>query len=72
MRERVHGLVSQIANGRDRVHSDSDSNSNTELALALDKIERLVKEHSGEEELYPMMVGVLDHYGRLLERDVGM
>lgn len=61
MRERVQGLMSQIADGHERMRSDSES--------ALEDIIRLAKQHDG---LYPMMVDVLSHYGRLLERDIGM
>ena len=61
MRERVQGLMSQIADGQERMQSDSES--------AFQDIIRLAKQH---DELYPMMVDVLNHYGQLLERDIGM
>ncbi len=60
MRERVQALMSQIADGQERMRSDSE--------LALEDIIRLAKQHG---ELYPMMVDILNHYGQLLERDIG-
>ncbi|KIK67748.1 hypothetical protein GYMLUDRAFT_68769 [Collybiopsis luxurians FD-317 M1] len=61
VRERMQGLMSRIADGRERMKSDSES--------ALEDIIRLAKQH---EELYPTMVEVLNHYRQLLERDIGI
>lgn len=60
MRERARALMSS-GHGHERARSDSE--------LALEDIVRLAKQHG---ELYPMMVEILNHFGQILQRDVGM
>jgi diaphanous 1 len=61
MRERARSLVGQGAMGHKRSRSESE--------VALEDLVRLAKQHG---ELYPMMVEILNHYGQILQRDVGM
>ncbi|KAJ3796793.1 armadillo-type protein [Lentinula aff. detonsa] len=75
MRERVQGVLSQMAETNHdesrtnfRLGSRSESPENALNAL-LEDIIRLAKQHG---ELYPIMVNVLNHYGQLLERDIGI
>ncbi|KAJ3859957.1 hypothetical protein EV359DRAFT_75418 [Lentinula novae-zelandiae] len=65
MRERVQGFLSRLA---DSLGSRSGT-SESSLSDLLEDIIRLAKQHG---ELYPIMVDVLNHYGQLLERDIGM
>lgn len=61
MRERARNLMTRGANGHERQRSDSE--------VALEDLIVLAKQHG---ELYPMMVEILNHYGQILQRDVGM
>jgi diaphanous 1 len=61
MRERARTLLKQFANGHQRGRSDSE--------VALEDLTVLAKQHG---ELYPMMVEILNHFGQILQRDVGM
>jgi diaphanous 1 len=62
IRERARGLSSRNAiKGHERARSDSE--------VALEDLVILAKQHG---ELYPMMVDILNHYGQILQRDVGM
>lgn len=71
MRERVQRVLSRLADSnleQSRLGSRSGT-SESSLSDLLEDIIRLAKQHG---ELYPIMVDVLNHYGQLLERDIGM
>ena len=57
VRDRARNLMS----GHERGRSDSEE--------ALHHLVRLAKQHG---ELYPMMMEIMNHYGQILQRDVGM
>jgi hypothetical protein len=61
MRERARALMSQGGGGHARTRSDSE--------VVLEDLIALSKKHG---ELYPMMVEILNHYGQILQRDIGM
>jgi diaphanous 1 len=61
MRERSRIIFAQGASGHERSRSGTEE--------ALEELVRLAKQHG---ELYPMMVDILNHYGQILQRDVGM
>lgn len=61
MRERARNLMTQGGVRPERAHSDSE--------VALEDLVRLAKQHG---ELYPMMMEIMNHYGQILQRDVGM
>jgi hypothetical protein len=61
MRDHTRNLIRQGASAHERGLSDSES--------ALEDLVRLAKQHG---ELYPMMVDIMNHYGQILQRDVGM
>jgi diaphanous 1 len=61
MRERARASLMQGANGHQRARSESE--------IALEDLIALAKQHG---ELYPVMVDVLNHYGQILNRDIGM
>ncbi|CAK5262775.1 unnamed protein product [Mycena citricolor] len=56
MRERARDLMSR---SQERGSSES----------ALENLIRLAKQHG---ELYPMMIEIMNHYGQILEKDIGM
>ncbi|KAJ7490265.1 armadillo-type protein [Mycena galericulata] len=58
LRERAQDLMSS---GHERGPSESE--------VALEDLVRLAKQHG---ELYPMMIEIMNHYGQILQRDVGM
>ncbi|KAJ6583786.1 hypothetical protein B0H10DRAFT_2168123 [Mycena sp. CBHHK59/15] len=60
MREQTRSLMSR-GSGHERGRSDSE--------VALEDLVRLAKQHG---ELYPMMVEIMNHYGQILQRDVGI
>ncbi|KAF8827105.1 hypothetical protein HHX47_DHR5001101 [Lentinula edodes] len=71
MRERVQRVLSRLADSnleQSRLGSRSGT-SESSLSDLLEDIIRLAKQHG---ELYPIMVDVLNHYGQLLVRDIGM
>jgi diaphanous 1 len=61
MRERSRIIFARGASGHERPRSETEE--------ALEELVRLAKQHG---ELYPMMVDILNHYGQILQRDVGM
>jgi hypothetical protein len=50
-----------MSSGHDSGRSDSEA--------ALEDLIRLAKQHG---ELYPMMMDIMNHYGQILQRDVGL
>ncbi|KAJ6572601.1 hypothetical protein B0H10DRAFT_2106751 [Mycena sp. CBHHK59/15] len=60
MREQTRSLMSR-GSGHERGRSDSE--------VALEDLVRLAKQHG---ELYPMMMEIMNHYGQILQRDVGI
>lgn len=60
MRDRVKEMM-QGPRGHERQRSDSE--------VALVDLIKIAKQHG---ELYPMMVEILNHYGLILQRDIGM
>lgn len=62
MRERVRGIMSQgSVKGHESARSESE--------VVFEDLIIIAKQHG---ELYPMMVDILNHYGQILQRDVGM
>jgi diaphanous 1 len=61
MRERARNLMNAQFGGHRRALSDSE--------IVLQDLIVLAKQHG---ELYPIMVEILNHYGRILQRDVGL
>jgi len=61
MREHTRALTDQAAGGHVRARSESE--------VALEDLITLAKKHG---ELYPMMVEILNRYGQILQRDIGM
>ncbi|KAG6854352.1 hypothetical protein C0991_007857 [Blastosporella zonata] len=61
MQERFRASVARDAKGHERQRSESE--------LALEDLIILAKQHG---ELYPMMVEILNNYGQILQRDVGI
>lgn len=61
MRERARSMMKGPAGGHRRALSDSE--------IVLQDLIVLAKQHG---ELYPIMVDILNHYGRILQRDVGL
>lgn len=59
MRERNQTLMGQSKRGHERSLSDSE--------VVLQDLVQLVKQHG---ELYPIMLDILKHYSRLLQRDI--
>ena len=60
MRDRARSLV-RAGQTPDRVRSDGE--------VALEEIVRLAQQHG---ELYPIMVEILNHYGQILQKDIGL
>jgi hypothetical protein len=61
MHERPRALKGHGVGGHARTTSDSE--------VVLEDLISLAKKHG---ELYPMMVEILNHYGQILQRDIGM
>ena len=61
--EQAHALMNYGVQVRGHVRTKSDSE------VVLEDIIALAKKHG---ELYPMMVEILNHYGQILQRDIGM
>jgi diaphanous 1 len=61
VRERAKKLMNGQAGGHRRALSDSE--------IVLQDLIILAKQHG---ELYPIMMEILNHYGRILQRDVGL
>jgi hypothetical protein len=61
MRERARNLLTLKATTHERTRSESE--------VALEDLIRLARQHG---ELYPMMVEIMNHYGQILQRDIGM
>ncbi|KAG6861568.1 hypothetical protein C0995_014864 [Termitomyces sp. Mi166 len=61
MRERFRAVLAHDAKGHQRQRSESE--------LALEDLVVLARQHG---ELYPTMVGTLNRYGQILQRDVGI
>ncbi len=63
MRDRLRDVMAQRAKGHQHERSKSDSE------VALQDLIQLAKQHG---ELYPMMLEILNHYGQILQKDIGM
>ena len=61
MRQRGREMMAQSGSNHQRQRSDSE--------VALQDLVKIAKQHG---ELYPMMVDILNRYGLLLQRDIGM
>lgn len=61
MRERTRSLMGAGSPRHERARSDSE--------VVLEDLVGLAKQHG---ELYPVMMDIMNHYGQILQRDVGM